>query len=386
MRFARNALLVLAGLAALAVGWHVRTGRAYRERIDALVALSIPASPARRPWEPRLEAMAARLIAQPDFPPEGPRPLSAWREARDLDAEERAWLEAATAQLAGLDRVLAALRELEPGDLAWNGETMKLLFTRACTNVLTGRAWQSRDPAPLLDALRLLRATDDGTTIGSVVRTTSERLVVECVHAGVASGRFEARSLLAQVGPLLDDWVHTSERAERRLLRDLSQIGRLVHAEEVERAGPRARALRQREILQFLAPVEEALEIARLPAYQTPWVVQEGRAALLGGDNSPKPLSVWCTATAQAHGRHASRNVLMTGLAVAAFRAEHGRWPERLRELAGLADEDTLDPVTGRRLAYSVDAAGARIGPAGWGVLGDPRPDPHTSPYGWRLP
>lgn len=389
MRFARKALPAVAGLAvlaALALGGYVRTGKAYRERIDALVALSIPPSSVRRPWEPRLEAMSTRLMAQRDFPPEGPRPCSAWREARDLDAEERAWLDAATAQLDGLERVLAALRELDPGDLAWNGETSKLLFTRACTNVLTGHAWQSHDPAPLFDALRLLRATDDGTTIGSLVRTTSEQIVLECVHAGVASGRFEARTLLAGARPLLDDWTFSPERAERRLRRDLSQIGHLVHAEGLELAGPRDRALRQREILSFLEPVEQAFEIARLPAHQTPWVVEEGRAALLGGDTSPRPLSVWCTATAQAHGRHAGRNVLLTGLAVVAFHEANGRWPRRLGEVEELPEEDALDPVTGRGLAYSLDAESVTIGPAGWGVLGDPRPDAFASPYGWRLP
>jgi hypothetical protein len=386
MRTVRSAVLLILGLAALGLGWHLSTARAFRARLADLVALSVPPSPVRRPWEPRLEALEARLVADPGFPPEGPRPTAAWREApRDLDAQEQQWVTEAGAALEGLESVLVALRRLEPDALGWNGSTVRLLFARACTNVLLGQAWSDRDEARLIDALRLTRAVDDGTTMGSLIRTASEGMLLDCVQAGVADGRFRAQELLEGVRPLLDDWAHEPERTARRLRRDLAEVARLARVERVEQASWLARPVRQRQVLQLLAPIEKALEIAQLPAARSPWVLRGELAALLDREAEGSSLSVWCNATADAHRRHASRNVLLIGLAVAAVREERGRWPERLEEVAGLEAEDVLDPVTAGPLPFSVNEEGVTIGPACWGLIGDPRLDPFRAPYGWRM-
>ena len=72
----------------------------------------------------------------------------------------------------------------------------------------------------------------------------------------------------------------------------------------------------------------------------------------------------WTTGIQLLHERHAVRNVVLTALAVAESRAEHGVWPASLAEIDDLPAEQQLDTLTGAPLAYAIDASSARVGPA----------------------
>ena len=373
------------------------TERAWQARRETLLALALDQPKERRPWELRFESLQDRLLSSPRFQEITRSPYhasQAWESTppRPLDAFERVWLESLENELVGLNGILAELRRLSDDELAWHGEVRKLSVLRECTNALCGRAWLALDDSDAEgsddevsddaiaprgnlaalgafdDALRLARATDDGSTVGTMIAATSEGIVLAALRGALARG-LDPREARRALVPRLEPWVYTSEHARRVIRRDLSYVS----------ADP-GEITRPREALAYFAPVEEALETADAPLERTPWA----RSAAPSEDLHDG-VGQWNGATRLLHGRHARRNVALSALAVAAFRAERGAFPASLAEIPDLPSEHALDPLTGAPLAYVYDGETARVGPAAWGERVDVWRDLEDSPYLWIL-
>jgi hypothetical protein len=284
------------------------------------------------------------------------------------------WLESLWSELTGLDGVLSALRALPLEDLGWNGETPRLLIAREITNALCGRAWLALEggdgtAATLAwtDALRLARALDDGSILGTMVRGMSEAIVLGSVRAGLGLGA-SATALRPELLPFFLDWGHVAERAEHAIRRDLSLVTNLP-AELDDPA----------QCLGFFQDVERAIERARGPAA----ALVSAREARGESGAEPATASAWRQITLHLHDLHARRNVAFTALAVAAQREQHGAFPASLAELTDLEPEFTLDPRTGTELPYSLFDSEAQIGPPSWAEFEDE--DGRPSLYAWVL-
>jgi hypothetical protein len=373
--------ILVIGSIALAVAGGARlaleelTERAWQQRKRELLELALFPAQERRPWEVRFDSLAERVRSSPRFDEIVSSPYgahNAWGagEPRSLNEFERVWLESWWAELGGLDAVIRALRERSLAELEWHGDTASLALSRGITNALCGQAWlalESGDsPAASLaygDALRLARATDDGTFIGTTVRTTSEGIVLRAVRAALAFGASPA-ALRAQLAPFLEALAYDPERAERTMRRDLTM---LVGIEELAEPWDDPAWL-----LGYFAPVEEALAQAREPF---------ARPASRTDEERP-----WHSVIGHLHAWHARSNVALTALAVAAFHELHGRYPSSLGELGDLPGSQGLDPLTGAPLPYSPSGAGARVGPAAWAELdGERGSDPEESLFAWLL-
>lgn len=368
------------------------TERAWQARKQTLLTLALDQPMERRPWELRFESLQDRLLSSARFQEIARSPYHAshaWESTppRPLDAFERVWLESLENELVGLNGILAELRKLPEDELVWHGDVRKLSVLRECTNALCARAWRALDDsdaegsdddvAPrgdlavlsaLDDALRLARATDDGSTMGTMIAATSEGTVLAALRGALARG-LDAREARRALVPRLEPWAFTSEHARRVIRRDLSYVS----ADPGEITKPR-------EALAYFAPVESALETADTPLERTPWAREAPSS-----EDLHDGVGQWNGTTRLLHGRHAQRNVALTALAVAAFRAEHGAFPATLAEIPDLPSEHALDPLTGAPLAYACDGEAARVGPAAWGERVDVWRDVEDSPYFWAL-
>jgi hypothetical protein len=272
--------------------------------------------------------------------------------------------------------VLLELRALPLDTLEWHGETARLGTQRELVNALCGRAWlalegQDQARAVLLyaDALRLNRASDDGTTMGGMIRYACDHTVLASLRSALALGLSPAlaRTVLA---PLLEDWSYDPGRAERVIRRDLAA---LENADEQEQSWSPAQGL------EMLRGVERALELTGGPVEEVIRLRAERDPA-----RPERGIVTWLGAPWYLHARHARRNVALTALAVAAFREEHGCWPESLAAL-DLPAEQTLDTLETEPLAYVSGADWARVGPASWGERAEPWNGAGESPYAWTL-
>lgn len=364
--------LVLVGAGRLAL--EELTERRWEQRRAELLELAILPTSARRPWEVRFESLSERVQSSPRFDEivdssYRPYPALGNGEARVLNEFERLWLETMWGELAGLDGVLSALRPLPLDELSWHGEaTPRLLLARELTNALCGRAWLALEGEDLAgavrawtDALRLARALDDGTIIGTIVRGSSENIVLRSVRSGLELGA-SASTLRAELLPFYQDWGNVAVRAEHAIRRDLSLLTELpAELDDPEQA------------LGFCRGVEEAIERARGPAAQ---IIREER------NDEHATASAWRQITLHLHDLHARRNVAFTALAVAAHREQHGVFPAALADLA-LEPEFTLDPRSGTELPYSSGNFEAQVGPPSWA---EAYTDPESpSVYSWTL-
>jgi hypothetical protein len=351
--------------------------RAWQERRGQLLDMALFPGTLRRPWEIRLQGLHERVRTSPrmtEITASPHRPVVTIGDGppRKLTAAERVWVESLWNELVGLDGVLTQLRSLELDELAWHGESMRSSVAREMTTALCASAWlalEEDDDAGALacwaDALRLARATDDGTTLSLITRATSERTVLGAVRAALGFG-LSPLAALTELAPLLADWEYTGERAEQRIRRDLASLADTLEGED-ELGDPG-------HALAHCRPVEAALSLASEPA-----------ATFVARGLRDGPERQWTVAMQQLHARHAERNVALTALAVAAFREEHGALPASLADLPPRAAELALDPLTGEPLPYARTETGARVGPAAWGTRVDRWSDEERSPYAWRV-
>jgi hypothetical protein len=378
--------LVVIGSLGLAVAGGARyalkevTERAWEKRRGELLELALLPEATRRPWEVRLESLSERVRSSQRFDEitdSSYRAYVSWggAEPRALDEFERVWLESLWGELTGLDGVLTALRALPLEELGWHGETPRLSASREFTHALCGRAWLALEggdgPAAVrawTDALRLARALDDGTIIGTLLRGTSEDIVLGSVRAGLGMGA-SATALRAELAPFYRDWGNVAERAEHAIRRDLSLLAAIDPPPE----GWDDPAY----CLGFFQPIEDSIAEARAPAAE--FFRNTGRDRE-GGNDHP---SAWRQITAHLHDLHARRNVAFTALAAAAHREQHGAFPASLAELADLERELTLDPRTGTELPYSLFDSEAQVGPPSWAEFDDGTGRP--SLYAWVL-
>jgi hypothetical protein len=354
-------LVVVAGIGlALVVAGRFALGelteRAWKRRREELLALAVHPTPLRRPWELRFET----LLLRTDFATHRGEhwdsahvPIVAWggEDARPLDEFERVWLESVLADWDGLEAILAELRRLPLEDLTWGGATAKLLDLREATDVLCARAWQDLGEGDgagaaraYSDALRLVRATDDGTTLALMVRAACENTVLAAARAALDFAA-DARELRAALTPHLADWIDPAG-AEDRMRRDLCWLEE-PGADSEEHWDDPAFALGQ------FRDFETVLQRARVP-----FRCDDERADLHG------QARAWDGLLRVLAERHARRNVACTALAVAASRASSGAFPSALDSIPDLRAEESLDPFTDRRLPYRVSDGLARIGPA----------------------
>jgi hypothetical protein len=376
-------LLVIGAVgAALVLGTRLAlaelTEHAWYVRKRKLAELALVRPEGRRPWEVRFDALVEHARTSPRFreitdSPYRPYPALGSEDPRPLDEFERLWIETLLAELQGLDAVLAVLRKSPPEDLEWNGDTARLGTQREITSALCGRAWlalEAGDPAAAAgvyaDALRLARATDDGSVMGTHVRIGSEGIVFRAIRGALAF-RASPRALRKELVPLLEPLAFDPARAERVIRRDLAEI-------------PAAEASGEpwndpAYMLAHYASVEDGLALAHEP----PQAVRARFEAERGGSDVARG---WETGIQSLHWLHAQRNVALTALAVAAHREKHGRFPATLAEIADLPDEHALDPLAGTPLPYSTDGASARIGPTAWSPPSD---EPERAPDVWTL-
>ncbi len=363
------------------------TERRWERRREELLGMAVFPPAERRPWEVRFESLAERVASSPRVDeildsPYRPFVCLGDGEPRALDDFERVWVEGLWNELFGLEGILAELRRLAPEDLQWHGETQKFLTLRVFVHALCGRAWRAAEAGDSgsaaqawADALRLARATCDGTTTGTVVRFGCDELVLRSLRAALVLGTSPG-ALEAALAPLLADWAYVPEDAEHVIRRDLAAVA------GGEPGG--SDGLDPAEALRWLAPVERAIELAHAPIEA---VARLGEEPVAARDAAAPRDGLWLLSTpvSYLHARHAQRNVALTAFSVAAFRERHGEYPAALSELDGLAPDLALDPLTGAPLAYARDASGAYVGPAAWGTRVDVRADPDASLYAWWL-
>jgi hypothetical protein len=377
----RHLVLAAVGLA-FVLGSYLALGafteRAWELRKRRLAELALVRPEGRRPWEVRFEALVERARTSPRFreitdSPYRPYPALGSDEPRALDEFERLWVESLWNELAGLDAVVAVLRKSPPEDLEWNGATARLGIQREITNALCGRAWlalEARDHAAAAgayaDALRLARATDDGSVMGTHVRLASEGIVLRSIRGALAF-RGSPRALRKELVPVLEPLAFDPERAERAIRIDLAEIP----AAEASGAPWDDPAY----MLAYYASVEDGLALVREP----PQVVRARFEADRGDSDLARG---WETGIHSLHWLHAQRNVALTTLAVAAHREKHGRFPATLAEIADLPAEHALDPLVGTPLPYALDDGTARIGPTAWSPPSD---EPGRAPDVWTL-
>lgn len=385
-------ILVIGGLA-LAVAGGARfvlaelTEHRWERRKAELLELAVFQPKERRPWEVRFESLAQRLGSSErmdEIRASKYRPLVCLGDepARPLDDFERVWVTSLWNELAGLEPILAELRRLPIGSLAWHGPTAKLATMRELALALCARAWTAAEAGDsegaaqdYADALRLARATNDGSTLGTMIRSACDRITLDSLRAVLALGPSPS-ALAATLAPLLMDWAYDADEAERAIRRDLAWV---ADSEEGGEDG-----FEPAEGLQRLAPLESALELAHGPIEAVARLREELVAGRVAG--APRDgLRLLATPVSYLHARHAQRNVALTALAVAAFRERHGEFPATLAELEALEPALALDPLTGATLPYSRSDSGAQIGPVSWGTRVDVWQDADASPYVWTL-
>src|SRR5262249_26831177 len=93
----------------------------------------------------------------------------------------------------------------------------------------------------------------------------------------------------------------------------------------------------------------------------------------------------WSAGLLYLHARHSRRNVALTALAVAAHEELYGALPRSLPEVADLAPEQGLDPLTGEPLRYERTENGARIRPAAWAERVEHEKPGEDSLFVWTL-
>lgn len=339
----------------------IRPEQAWEERLSELRPLALHGSAERLSWELLFEALHERTSGSERFDVLTYAPhrslVIGMAEPRFLEPLERRSLEDMGSELAGLDEILAELRALPLEELGWHGEECpKLLLTREISISLCGRAWlalEERDERRALDAwtdaLRLARALDDGTAVGTSIRGFSEGFVLGSVRSALALG-LRASLARQELLPFYGDWGRVRARAAHAIRRDLSS---LWSPESLEWLGGPA------EALAWCRGVEEALVRAREPSrafFETYEPVMDRQRFVI----------------AELHRRHAWRNVAFSALAVAAHRETSGRFPATLAAIAELEPEMRLDPWTGTDLRYEVTSSEARIGPPAGGDFRSP--------------
>ena len=359
--------------------------RAWERRKQELSALAHFPPKERRPWEIRFSALQTVALSSPRFAElagSSHRAPVVWGsvEPRPFDDLERLWVESLWSELAGLDSILTELRTLPLDELEWPGDPPRISVLRELVNALCARAWLAVEhgdaEAAVLsygDALRLARATDDSTQIGTVICMSCEGIVLRSLRSALDLGLSPAAAR-AGVAPLLEDWAYDAERAAHTIRRELASVGRFPDA---------APDLQEtHDLLAWAKPVEAALALAREPVTSTPWARRDA-AKNVKRTQVDHDWEMWVVGIEQLHARHALRNVALSALAVASFRERHGTWPETLAAIEDLSAPHALDTLTGAPLPYSAAENGARIGPASWGK--DDIPDADGSLFVWNL-
>jgi len=358
--------------------------RRWERRRQELLALALVQPELQRPWEVRVAEFQERLRSSPGFRAlgDGRKPYAALGsdEPRALNDLERAWIVAAEQECTGLDEILAELRGRPIAELEWHGPTASLRVQRELANILCARAWVALEAGDgagatraYADALRLLRATDDGGSMGGMIQLACDGKVLRSLRAALAFGLSPAQAR-AELVPLLAELAYSPERAERAIRRDLAPVVDLTtRAEE---------PWQPLYALEFHAGVEQAIPLVHGPLQELLRVRDEPEAHCSAG--GPRG---WIGFALRLHEFHARGNVALTALAVAAFREAHGEYPESLGEVEDLPREQALDPLTGTELPYTRTAVGARIGPCAWArSAGTEEPgDAEGELYSWTL-
>jgi hypothetical protein len=246
---------------------------------------------------------------------------------------------------------------------------------REVTSALCARAWLACEDADdvaatraYADALRLSRATDDGTQLGCMIHTVCDGIVLRSLRSALAFGLAPAFAR-AELAPLLDGWPYDAEHTLRRELSSVADLTRL----DGDSTPPS-------EALGLYAGVEAGLALVRGP------VAELVRAhALPDDDRNPRSPRKWLHAALSLHQFRSEQRVALTALAVASFRERHERFPASLAEVDDLPREQTLDPLTGAPLPYALVEGLARIGPAAWGEQVDVPSRLDDSLYIWSL-
>lgn len=364
------------------------TERRWERRRQELLELAVFPPQQRRPWEVRFESLAQRVGSSPRIDeilrsPYRPVVTLGTGEPHGLDDFERVWLESLWNEFAGLDGVLAELRKLPLDELDWHGEAQTLFVSRELTNALCGRAWLAVERGDsgaaaeaFADALRLTRATTDGTAIATMVLVACNGITLRSMRSVLARGASPS-ALREAVAPLLEGWAYDPARGELVVRRELAFARNLEGVDEPA------------DVLRWFAPVERALELAHSPVERVARLHAEhtnGRGSK-GSDGGLSDDGLWSLgfSVSYLHALHAQRNVALTALAVAVFREEHGEFPAASSELSDLEAEHALDPLSGAPLPYSLSDDGARIGPAEWGTRVDTRESIDDSLYLWTL-
>jgi len=354
--------------------------RAWQKRKGELLALALFQPELRRPWEVRLESALNCVKGSPRFDElctSGHKPFVAFGEGepRALGEMEKVWLMAAEGEFAPLEPLLATLRKQPLAELEWHGPTMSLMVLREVVNALCARAWLAHEDGDDLaaarayaDALRLTRATDDGTQLGCILHATCDGIVLRALGAALAFG-LSPTTARAELAPLLDGWAYD---AEHTLRRDLSLVTDLTQCDG-ESTPPR-------EALGLYADVEAGLALVRGPVEELVRV-----RAQPADDRDARAHRKWALAAMSLHQIESERSVALTALAVASFRERYERFPTALSEMDDLPREQTLDPLTGAPLPYALVDEGARVGPAAWGERVDVSSHAGDSPYVWTL-
>lgn len=378
-------LLVLGTLGLLVAGGaryalSALSERAWEKRKHELLELALFQPELRRPWEVRLQSALDCVKASPHFGElcdSTHKPFVAVGEGapRALDELEKVWLMAAESEFAPLEPLLATLKKQPLAELEWHGPVMSLMVLREVTNALCARAWLAHEDGgddaaarAYADALRLTRATDDGTQLGCLIHATCDGILLRALGSALAFG-LSPTVARAELAPLLDGWAYD---AEHTLRRDLSLVTDLTQCDG-ESTPPR-------EALGLYADVEAGLALVRGPVEEL--VRANAQPADIQDARSPRK---WTYAAMTLHQLESKRNVALTALAVASFRERRERFPTALSELEDQPREQTLDPLTGAPLPYALVDEGARVGPAAWGERVDVSSHAGDSPYVWTL-
>lgn len=371
--------LLLAGGARYALS--ELSARAWSKRKGELLELALFQPELRRPWEVRLQSALDCVKASPRFDElctSSHKPFVALGEGepRALSELEKVWVSAAENEFVALEPLLTTLRKQALTELEWHGPVLSLGVLREVSNALCARAWlalESHDDEAAArayaDALRLTRATDDGTSLGCMIHAACDDIVLRALRSALALG-LAPTAARAELAPLLDGWAYDAEHALRR---DLSFVADTTQLDG--EATPPTEALKdyagvQSGLALVRGPVEELLRFHARPEDE-----QQANVA----------TAKWTVAAMTLHQLRAKRAVALVALAVAAFHERHARFPASLAELEDLPAAQTLDPLTGAPLAYALDDAGARVGPAAWGERVDVTSHPDDSPYVWTL-
>lgn len=235
---------------------------------------------------------------------------------------------------------------------------ISFLEIRSFANML---AWQSFQGANakganaegiLASILDLARLNDDGTTTGLMSRWAIESIAERTARSLIACGRLDAKALRQEFES------RVSWREEDLLTRAL--WNELVS--ECEDVRPRVKGaawllgpLEFRDSLAEMERIRGCLDLLDKPVIDAAsWTTPDGQAIL------------------RARYFESCRFLTRIGLAVAEFKADTGRFPSRIEEVAALfQDGMPVDPLTGDVAIYEKAGDEVRLGPCHIAFLND---------------